>query len=73
MKKLIMSIAILSFGFTSCKEDDDPCKMCTTTTSIDGEVQDLMTVTAEYCDDVLEGINGQTINTGDMTTTTSCD
>ena len=52
-----MAVAILSFGFTSCKEDDDPCKMCTTTTSIDGEVQDLMTVTAEYCDDVLEGIN----------------
>jgi len=33
MKKLIMSIAILSFGFTSCKED---CKDCTTTSTING-------------------------------------
>tara|TARA_B110000977_G_scaffold196757_2_gene277809 strand:- start:568 stop:816 length:249 start_codon:yes stop_codon:yes gene_type:complete len=71
-EKLIMAIAILSFGFTSCKKDDK-CKTCTTTSTIDGEVQDFGTdITAEYCGDALDAIDGQTVTVSGMTTSTTC-
>lgn len=70
MKKLIIAIAVLSFGLTSCQEK---CKTCTTTSSVNGEVQELMTVTAEYCGEQLDAIDGQTVTNSDMTVTTTCD
>ena len=70
MKKLLIAVAILSFGLTSCSEK---CSTCTTVSSIDGVTQDAMTITAEYCGDELDAIDGQTVTSGTMTVSTTCD
>ncbi len=70
MKKLLIAVAILSFGLTSCA---DKCSTCTTVSTIDNVTQDAMTVTAEYFGDELDAIDGQTVVNGTISVTTTCD
>ena len=70
MKKLIIALAVLSFGLASCEEE---CASCTTTTTINGEVQELMTITKELCGDALDAADGQIVTSEIMIVTTTCD
>ena len=67
MKKLIIAVAILSFGFTSCKEE---CKDCTTTSTID---ETIMTEPKEYCGDQLDDIDGETRTLSGAELKTTCE
>ena len=69
MKKLIMAVAILSFGFTSCKED---CKDCTTTSTING-VETIISEPKEYCGDQLDDIDGETRTEFGIELKTTCE
>lgn len=70
MKKLIIAVAVLSFGLTSCQEK---CKTCTTITTVDGVTQDAMTISQELCGDALDSADGQVVTTANMVTTTTCE
>lgn len=56
MKRILMVLAIGAvLGGTACKK----CKDCTSTVKQNGAV--ISTQTAEYCDDDLEEVDGQTV------------
>ena len=78
MKTILLRVYIfLLITITSCT--DESCKMCTSTTSHDGVVQDELNWTAEYCNEELEIIENSNPMTsysddyGTVVTVITCD
>ena len=71
MKKIFITTALL-IGFTSCtKEEEEICKTCTTTTTLNDLIISLSH--KEYCGDAINNLDGQIIyNSNSSVTTIEC-
>ena len=67
MKKILIT-TVLFIGFTSCNEDEEICKTCTTTTTLN----ELITSVShkEYCGDAINKLDGQIIHNSNSSVTT---